>query len=73
MGLGERRAVEDLHPVERQACELAIGRIFRMGSRPTQAGDVEEYERCREIVLTIMDGDYGSQQYRDWLEGIVKA
>jgi hypothetical protein len=30
---------------------LALGRIFRMGARPTQPGDVEEYERCRAIIL----------------------
>jgi hypothetical protein len=31
--------------------ELALGRIFRMGARPTQPGDVEEYERCRAIIM----------------------
>lgn len=31
--------------------ELALGRILRMGSRPTQPGDVAEYERCRTIIL----------------------
>jgi hypothetical protein len=34
---------------------LALGRIFRMMSRPTQPGDVEEYERCRAIVLDSLD------------------
>lgn len=34
-----------------RAAELALGRIFRMGTRPTQPGDVEEYERCRRIIL----------------------
>ena len=29
-----------------QAVRLAMGRIFRMGSRPTQPGDMAEYERC---------------------------
>jgi hypothetical protein len=33
------------------AVSLALGRIFRMGARPTQPGDVEEYERCRAIIL----------------------
>jgi hypothetical protein len=31
--------------------ELALGRIFGMMSRPSQPGDVAEYERCRAIVL----------------------
>lgn len=31
--------------------ELAIGRIFRLGSRPTQPGDIEDYERCRAIIM----------------------
>lgn len=30
---------------------LAFGRILRMGSRPTQPGDIEEYERCRAIIM----------------------
>ena len=33
------------------AAQLAIGRILRMGARPTQPGDVEEYDRCRAIVM----------------------
>lgn len=35
--------------------ELALGRIFRLGSRPTQPGDVAEYERCRAIILDATD------------------
>jgi len=31
--------------------KCAIGRLFLLGSRPTQPGDVEEYERIRAIVL----------------------
>lgn len=34
---------------------LALGRIFRMGARPTQPGDVEEYERCRAIIMGELD------------------
>lgn len=33
--------------------EAALGRIFRMGSRPTQPGDIEEYERCRKIIMDL--------------------
>lgn len=31
--------------------ELALGRIFAMGSRPSQPGDLAEYERCRAIII----------------------
>lgn len=34
---------------------LALGRIFRMASRPTQDGDAVEYERCRAIVLNELE------------------
>lgn len=37
------------------AVRLALGRIFRMGSRPTEPGDIEEYERCRRIILDEVD------------------
>lgn len=35
--------------------ELALGRIFRMGSRPAQPGDAAEYERCRAVVMRVYD------------------
>jgi hypothetical protein len=35
----------------RQVAQLALGRLFRIGSRPFQEGDVEEYARIRSIVL----------------------
>jgi hypothetical protein len=35
----------------RQLAILAIGRILRIASRPFQEGDLEEYDRCRGIVL----------------------
>jgi hypothetical protein len=36
------------------AASLAIGRIFGMMQRPNQPGDVEEYERCRSIILNAI-------------------
>lgn len=36
---------------KRALVSLALGRIFRLGSRPAQPGDAEEYERCRAIVV----------------------
>lgn len=38
------------------AIELALGRILRMGSRPTEPGDLQEYERCKWIILDA--GEY---------------
>ncbi len=40
--------------------QLALGRIFSMGSRPTQPGDVECYEACRALIL-----DYAESQGQD--------
>lgn len=34
----------------------ALGRIFTMSMRPFQEGDIEEYERCRAIVLDNAGG-----------------
>jgi hypothetical protein len=56
----------------KKAVELALGRIFRMGSRPTRPGDVEEYERCRAIILDNTEPslpDYRSNYARDRLKG----
>lgn len=41
-------------PIDQQAAaRLALGRILRLASRPSQLGDVEEYERCRAIILDV--------------------
>lgn len=40
---------------QKQMVNMAIGRIFRMASRPEQAGDVAEYERCRRLILNTID------------------
>lgn len=37
------------------AARLAIGRLFRLGSRPTQDGDLEQYEACRRVILDALD------------------
>jgi hypothetical protein len=34
--------------------ELALGRILRLGSRPSQPGDIAEYERCRALILDAL-------------------
>ena len=38
---------DDIHALK---C-LALGRILRLSSRPFQEGDIEEYERCRAIIM----------------------
>lgn len=34
---------------------MALGRLFAMGSRPTQPGDVEMYEKIRSIFMEAFD------------------
>lgn len=51
------RRYEDLTPEERTICELAIGRVLRMGSRPAQPGDGAEFDRCARILKDIHGAD----------------
>lgn len=30
---------------------LCIGRVLRLGSRPEQSGDIEQYEQCRWLAI----------------------
>ena len=56
-------------PVEVQ---LALGRIFRLMSRPEQPGDVEQYEQSRAIILDAADPtipEYRPCWVRDRLKG----
>jgi len=57
---------------DKNTVNLAIGRILRMASRPTQAGDVAEYERCRALILNLCDPvapSYSPNWVRDRLAG----
>lgn len=38
-----------------QVFRLALGRIFRLASRPEQPGDGEQYEDARHAILTAYD------------------
>lgn len=38
---------------EKNLFELALGRIFRIGSRPAQPNDAREFERCKKIIIGI--------------------
>jgi len=31
---------------------LALGRLLRLGSRKTQSGDLEQYEKVRSLMMT---------------------
>lgn len=31
--------------------EMAIGRILKLGSRKCQDGDIEQYEKCKWIIM----------------------
>ena len=43
---------------------LALGRIFRLGSRPTQPGDVREYERCRALIIEAAAAELPAEDWR---------
>jgi hypothetical protein len=51
--------MKNLTEEQKKTFELAMGRIFRLGARAFQPGDVEEYERCRSIIMEISDDAKG--------------
>ena len=64
--------VRDMPPEERaQIAHLALGRIFRLASRPAQPGDAEVYEHCRALVMASSEPrtDYVHDYARDRLKG----
>jgi len=38
-----------------KAMELAIGRLFLLGSRPFQEGDIQQYEDLKSVFLDAAD------------------
>ena len=56
---------------QRKTVTLAIGRILRILARPTQAGDAEEYWRCRGIILDHSQAkpDHTPDYAHDWNKG----
>ena len=56
---------------KRALAQLAIGRLLRICSRPYQAGDDDEYMRCRAIVLDASEHvpGYWPNYARDWNKG----
>ncbi len=67
--------IEQMSAESRQAFELAFGRILRMGARPAQPGDIEEYNRCRAVCFDAVEGvldltpDYAPNYIRDCSKG----
>ena len=47
------------------SAQLALGRILRIAARPTQPGDIAEYERCRSIILDAL-GDAPPSYQPNW-------
>ena len=45
---------KDLDQGERVLVKCALGRLFRIMSRPYQDGDVEQFEQCRRVVLDVL-------------------
>lgn len=45
-------AVSTEEQEKQKAIELALGRIFRLGSRPSQPGDVKQYEDARAVIMS---------------------
>lgn len=45
----------ELHALER----LCLGRLFKLGSRPTQDGDLAQYEDCRRILMLCHEARTG--------------
>lgn len=61
-----------MESADHAAVSLAIGRIFRLASRPTQPGDAAEYERCRAVILDVCEPvapAYAPSWVRDRLKG----
>lgn len=49
-----------ISPEDSRIAQLAMGRIFLLGSRPEQPGDIEQYETCRAIILNVLGGSFAS-------------
>jgi hypothetical protein len=54
---------QHMDPEDARIVNLALGRMFRMMSRPEQPNDAEEYRRCRTIILDFA-GDDTPADYR---------
>lgn len=40
---------------EKKMVNMAIGRLFSIMMRPEQEGDLEEYEKCKKVIMHFSD------------------
>lgn len=59
------KRTEDTPSPERLLVQLALGRIFRLGSRPSQEGDIEQYEEARAIIMQYGEKTNSSEGHND--------
>lgn len=56
---------------EELAVKMALGRIFRLMSRPFETGDIEQYEQARAVIISVaqpIEPDYTFNYARDRLK-----
>lgn len=58
-----------MKPLGDKKAQLALGRILRLAARPTQEGDIQEYERCRAIILDALEPSLTPDYARDRNKG----
>ena len=49
------------------AVQHALGRIFRLMSRPEQPGDAEQYEQARAVILAHAPADISLDYLPNWV------
>jgi hypothetical protein len=49
-----------------QAVQLAIGRIFRMASRPEKPGDTAAYFAARSVIMAYHEGELPVDRSPNW-------
>jgi hypothetical protein len=49
-----------------QKVQLALGRIFRLMSRPEQTADAAQYEACRALIIDAYEAAHGGMPQPDW-------
>ncbi len=37
---------------------LVVGRLARLASRPSQPGDIAQFEACRRVAMEVLGDDY---------------
>lgn len=54
----------DAMPTEVQ---LALGRVFRLLSRPEQPGDAAQYEAARAVILAHAPAEIATEHMPNWI------